>query len=290
MGLLPLEIQNELEQQLRTAVSEFSPIGGGCINRAGKISVSDAHYFIKWNDRLQFPKMLSLEASALQLLRATKTIPTPQVISSGETARFQFLVLEYLEQKPSGRKDYWTVFGTQLACLHQQSSKHFGFNENNYIGSLPQNNAYATRWTDFFVNNRIEFQLKKAIDRGLFAKSIIPKFHQLYRKLPQLLPDEIPALLHGDLWAGNLITDQHGMPCVIDPALYYGHREVDLAMTKLFGGFDEEFLHSYKEQYPLVPGLEKRYELYHLYPLLVHANLFAGNYPAQVVSILNRFV
>jgi fructosamine-3-kinase len=129
-----------------------------------------------------------------------------------------------------------------------------------------------------------------AIDGGFFETSVIKKFHQLYKKLSVLLPDEKPSLLHGDLWSGNLLADETGLPCLIDPAVYYGNREIDLAMTRLFGGFDQKYLEAYDEEFPLVPGLERRYDLYNLYPLLVHTNLFGGNYPAQVVSIVNRFV
>jgi len=285
----PLEILSAIEAHLPHRVVEFSAIGGGCINYAGRIGVGNSNYFVKWNDRAKYPSMLSAEASALQLLRDTKTLHIPEVVLQQDTESFQFLLLEFIESR-SRTPEYWSVFGEQLARLHHHSTQQFGLQDNNYIGSLRQINVWSGNWIAFFINNRLDIQLKTAVDDGYFTSKVVRKFARLYQKLSELLPIEKPALLHGDLWSGNLIIDHSGQPCLIDPAVYYGHREVDLAMTTLFGGFDHQFLNAYNSQYPLIVGYEQRFDIYNLYPLLVHVNLFGGNYVNEVVSILDRFV
>jgi fructosamine-3-kinase len=184
---------------------------------------------------------------------------------------------------------YWIELGRGLANIHKNRSPTFGLNHDNYIGSLKQSNSPTNSWIHFFIHSRINSQLKLAIDKGQLNSSHQQKFEILFKELPNLLPNEKPALLHGDLWSGNVIVDHHGNAVLIDPAVYYGHREMDLAFTRLFGGFNSEFYHSYFETFPLEPGFDNRVDIYNLYPLLVHVNLFGGSYANQVVSILNRF-
>jgi fructosamine-3-kinase len=159
----------------------------------------------------------------------------------------------------------------------------------NYIGSLRQFNKYQSTWTEFFIEQRLNIQLKLAFDNGLAKSDWTKQFESLYKKLSSLLPEETPSLLHGDLWSGNLITDEHGGPCLIDPAVYYGNREADLAMTKLFGGFADEFYSVYEANSRIAPGYNDRLDLYNLYPLLVHVNLFGSSYIPSVDAILRRF-
>jgi fructosamine-3-kinase len=173
--------------------------------------------------------------------------------------------------------------------LHKNYGASFGLDHNNYIGSLKQQNNRKANWVEFFIEERLSVQLKLACDYGRIDHALLKKFESLSVKASSIIPPEKPSLLHGDLWSGNIIADENGQPCVIDPAVYYGHREAEIAFTKLFGGFDPEFYHAYQEQFPLPDGFAKRVDLYNLYPLLVHANLFGGSYLKQAISILNLY-
>lgn len=286
---VPDEIRAGLAQK-DIQIDTFRFAGGGCINHAGQITCKDgASYFIKWNDARRYPGMLEAEARGLALLRNASTLSVPDVIKSGSTESWQYLVLQYIEPAPPEKK-YWQLFGEGLARLHSNSSAVFGLDHDNYVGSLPQSNEPCTSWTEFFVNQRLRAQLAVAARTGAADSRLLSMFDSFYAIVPRILPGEKPALLHGDLWAGNLMRDSRGGPCLIDPAVYFGNREVDIAMTTLFGGFDEVFLKSYNAVYPLLAGFRDRLAVYNLYPLLVHLNLFGKSYYGQVVSILNRFV
>jgi protein-ribulosamine 3-kinase len=292
---IPEDIQQGVVSLLKQKVGDtlvlkdFSFTGGGCINNGGKLTTSHGTYFLKWNDAVKFPDMFQTEAKGLKLLAESKSMYIPKVIDAGEAGSFQFLILEFVAAS-NRTQHYWRDFGVQLAMLHQHTSTSFGLDYNNYIGSLPQQNTLHTSWIDFFIHNRLDAQLRLAERSSLVDKSLRRNFETLYAKLPDLLVMEKPALLHGDLWSGNVMVNQHGAPSLIDPAVYFGHREMDIAMTQLFGGFNPEFLQVYHESFPLAPGVEERLQLYNLYPLLVHVNLFGGDYLAQVNSILRRFI
>ena len=270
------------------AVQDFYFASGGCINQGGRIKTTSGNFFLKWNDEKKFPKMFEAESKGLKLLYQQNTLRIPKVIGVGERESYQFLLLEFIDQK-SRSKMYWRHLGSGLAGLHQCTEVSFGLDHDNYIGSLKQFNRAHSTWINFFIEQRLNVQVKLAIDTGLSGSDWMKKFETLYTKLPSLLPEEKPSLLHGDLWSGNLITDEKGEPCLIDPAVYFGSREADLAMTRLFGGFDAEFYSSYTEVFPLQKGYEKRVDLYNLYPLLVHVNLFGGSYVHSVENILRAF-
>jgi protein-ribulosamine 3-kinase len=289
LNSIPSEIQEKVRQILKSELKSFSFSGGGCINNGGRLSTSKGDIFIKWNDRKIFPGMFEAEARGLKLLRDTNTLHIPNVVSVGETNDHQFILLEFIEQRTK-QNSYWQELGEGLGKLHRTTSPTFGLDHDNYIGSLPQKNLPAKSWTNFFIEQRLEAQLKIAITENRIDKKIADQFESLYKKLPDIFPDESSSLLHGDLWSGNLITNSEGNPCLIDPAVFYGHREAELALTKLFGGFSHTFYSSYEEAFPLSPGFEKRVDLYNLYPLMVHVNLFGGGYVSQVVSILRTFV
>ena len=286
---IPKAIVVEIEARTNSVIHNFSFASGGCINQGGKVTTSRDTYFLKWNDAKKFPGMFAAEARGLALLADANTRLVPRVIDTGPAERFQFLLLEYISP---GRKaaDYWEKFGLRLALLHKRSSDHFGLDHNNYIGSLPQLNRERTSWTEFFIHERLLPQLHMARDAGRMDHTLIKKFDALFNRLPSLLSEEQPSLLHGDLWSGNLMTASAGGPCLIDPAVYYGNREVDLAMTQLFGGFDPSYLESYDEVFPLTAGYAERLDLHNLYPLLVHLNLFGAGYRGQIDSIVRRFV
>ncbi len=285
---VPEAIRDDLVRHVADVV-DFSFAGGGCINHGGRVQTARGDFFLKWNDAHRFPHMFEAEARGLRLLSDAGALRIPNVRFAGHAGGYQYLMIEYIRQSPR-RPDYWTRLGEQLAVLHGNTSALFGLDHDNFIGSLPQENTVCDDWVDFFIRRRLQVQVGVALHAGKIGTAVARNFETLYRKLPSILTGEPPALLHGDLWSGNVITDDQGMPCLIDPAAYYGHREVELAFTTLFGGFSPAFYDSYKHNFPIPPGFEERWEVYNLYPLLVHVNLFGESYASQVVSILRRFV
>ena len=283
-------IKKSLQEKPGNSISliDFKTIAGGCINSGGRLSTDHGDYFLKWNDSKRFPNMFEKEALGLALLKKSDTMKIPSVIAVGETKQNQFLILDFIESsRPT--KSYWRELGRGLANLHKKISPTFGLDHDNYIGSLPQSNLQVDNWIDFFIQSRIHPQLKLAVDAGALEVNQVKKFERLFNKLPSLFPIEKPALLHGDLWSGNVLVDHHGDAVLIDPAVYFGHREMELAYTRLFGGFESNFYGSYFEESPVAPGFNNRVDIYNLYPLLVHVNLFGGGYANQVAAILNRF-
>jgi len=273
-------LEKVLAEKLGTAFHIFNnnAVSGGCINHAHKLETTSGNYFLKFNSKARFPGMFGAEAKGLEILKNTKTISVPEVICTGDHEAFSFIILEFIESG-SPNKDYWEKAGAQLAMLHKTTEQKFGLDHNNYIGSLVQSNIQHEEWTSFFSEERILY---------IGSEIVKPYRDKLERKLNEIIPGEKPALLHGDLWSGNIMSDYNGLPCFFDPAVYYGHREMDLAMTRLFGGFPKEFYEAYHEEFPLADGFNERVDYYNLYPLLVHVNLFGGSYVDQVLAILKR--
>ena len=267
---------------------EFQPISGGCINNGGKLSTKAAIYFIKWNDAELFPGMFEAEAKGLKQLQSANEIHIPEVQFTGSAKGYSYILMEFIEQGER-RSDFFESMGYKLARLHKHTNKLFGLNHENYIGSLPQENRQIVDWPEFYIIQRLMPQIKLAIDAGIIDKASIVQFEKIYPKLEHYFPAEQPSLLHGDLWSGNYMTDELGEPCLFDPAIYYGHREMDIAMTRLFGGFNSAFYTSYQEEHPLEKGFEERVDLFKLYPLLVHLNLFGRAYWNQIVPTLRRY-
>ena len=263
-------------------------VGGGCINKAFCLQSSDGNYFLKWNDAAAYPGMFEAEAAGLKLLRNSLSIRIPEVFCVGTAGAHSFILMEWIEP---GRRShsFWSDFGKKLATLHRSTRDMFGLDHNNYIGSLSQSNTMHASWPEFYFRERLEPQVKLAVDSGRLARQKISQLDKLNRRLAEFIPNEIPALLHGDLWNGNFLMDSEGNAALIDPAVYYGHREMDLAMARLFGGFDPEFYRSYEADFPLANGFESRLDIHQLYPLLVHVNLFGGGYVEQVERILRKF-
>jgi protein-ribulosamine 3-kinase len=286
---VPSGITVDLKERLSIDIAGFSFVGGGCINYAGKISTSKGPFFLKWNSAHKFPAMLEAEAKGLRLLKKAKAIKVPEVIMQSTAGDYQYLLLEYIETSDR-RNGFWDLFGEQLAMLHRESADRFGLNYDNYIGSLPQSNTPALDWTDFFITERLEPQLALVIDKKLADLTLQRKFQKLFKIFDSLIIAERPSLLHGDLWVGNLMVGRNGAPFLVDPAVYYGNREVDLAMASLFGGFDSQYLQKYQEVFPLENGFRERMEIYTIYPLLVHVNLFGKSYLPQLATIIDRFV
>jgi fructosamine-3-kinase len=259
-------------------------VGGGDINDAWSVTLDGgSRVFVKSNSRAPVG-MFEAEAAGLRYLtEAASSLIVPEVLGVGQ----KFLILEHLEAQAGDQAE---SLGRGLAQLHRSAAPCFGLGHDNFIGTLPQANAPLSSWVEFFRVHRIEAQLAMPGARRAYDRSQRAAFDRLICKLPELVgPEEPPARLHGDLWGGNWMTTARG-PALFDPAVYGGHREVDLSMMRLFGGFSPRSFAAYEEAYPLVSGAEERVELYQLYPLLVHLNLFGGGYAESAFRIVQRYV
>lgn len=281
-------LKRAFEDLLHTPIIQYQVVSGGSINQTGKISTSEGTFFLKMNAADAYPNMFELEAEGLEILRKTEGIRIPIVYRVGTLDDQSFLMMEFI---PSGVNHgfFWDRFGQQLAQLHRNTAAQFGLDKDNYIGSLHQSNKQHDQFVKFFMEERLAPQLKLALDSGKLETKDASCFETLYKELPSIFPEEPPTLIHGDLWSGNYLADERNEPVLIDPALCYAHREMDLAMTVLFGGFPNLFFESYEEAFPTSPGLENRVEIYQLYYLLTHVNLFGGAYVKAVRDIIKPF-
>ncbi len=268
-------------------VSERS-VSGGDIGASHRVELADGrNCFVKSYGK-DSGGMTRAEAVGLHWLRVPGAPRIPEVLALHEDTP-SFLVLEWIEPGTPG-SDHDESLGRALAALHQNTLESFGFESDNFIGPLTQSNRAHPDWPTFYARERIEPQVRLARDAGHFSKSQVDLARRVVARLPALCgPLEAPARLHGDLWGGNALTDDHGMPCLIDPAVYGGHREIDLAMMRLFGGFSQRVFDAYAEAWPLQPGSGDRVELYQLYPVLVHVNLFGAGYTGSALRILQRY-
>jgi fructosamine-3-kinase len=285
-------LEEALRYALGSALKKTRRLSGGDINDAFELELmSGVRVFLKTNPSAPV-SMFPAEAHGLEWLRCAEALRIPEVlaVSAGYEREPCFLVLELLETgKP--RADFDERLGRGLAKLHRFGASRFGLERDNFIGSLPQRNQAHDSWAEFFWSERLEPQLARAVAAGQATSRLRAGFERLESKLKQLVgPEEPIARLHGDLWGGNLHVDASGAPCLIDPAAYGGHREVDLAMMRLFGGFSESVFRAYQEAWPLSPGSAERIALYQLYPLMVHVNLFGGGYVESVEQNLARYV
>jgi protein-ribulosamine 3-kinase len=286
---LTLALIKQIEDKLSVKLNKHTPVSGGDINEAYSLHTGTSKYFLKINSATRFPGMFAAEATGLQLIADTRTIATPQVILQGDTGGDSFLLLEWVDSKHPDNTTSQQL-GLQLAAMHRHTAAQFGLGYNNYMGSLKQSNKHHNTWANFFINERLQPMVKLAVDQHALGHNDAAQFEILYKRLPQLFDEEPPALIHGDLWSGNYLTGTNNKPYLIDPAVSYGHREFDIAMTTLFGGFSNEFYVSYNEAHPLAAGWQQRLDLWNLYPLLVHVNLFGGGYRQQVMGCLKGYL
>lgn len=292
--MLPESLHSEITALLSekiggiTSIEKIIPLSGGSINNAFRLETDTGNYFMKYNRASAYPGMFEQEAMGLELLRGADEIRVPEVILPGDEGTYSFIILEYLDSATK-TDNFWEDFGRRLAALHRHADDKFGLDHDNYIGSLKQYNDRHERWTDFFREQRLMVQMEMAARSGLLPTQVRKAFESLFTRLDDIFPEEPPSLIHGDLWSGNYMVDELGEAAIIDPAVYYGSREMDIGMSRLFGVFGPGFYEAYNEAWPMEAGWRERIEICNLYPLMVHVNLFGSGYMGSVESILSKF-
>lgn len=282
--MIPNAVNRWLDQAGYGKVITEHPVGGGCINNGARLETeSGSSFFLKTNSKAP-EELFAREAEGLAELKKADgpRLPEPFVWDT------EFILLEDL--RPAKRSpDYWENLGRLLATLHQTTSPKFGFEHDNYLGSTPQPNPWTTDGYEFFAEHRLGYQTRLARDNDLLTRTEADQLTKLANRLRQLVPPQPASLIHGDLWGGNAISDEHGQPAIIDPAAQYGWAEAELGMTKLFGGFQPAFYTAYAETRPIEAGWADRLPIYNLYHLLNHLNLFGAGYHMQVIEIARRY-
>lgn len=285
-----------IAERVRDVVGEVrraEAVGGGCIANATRVEAGAGTFFLKWADG-EAGRTFEAEAAGLRALRsADAPLVVPEVLAVEDAAgeRPGFLLMDWVEAgRPSA--PFWTGFGEGLAALHRHAEPagRYGFGQSNFIGRLPQPNDWRADWPAFFRSQRLAPQIAMARGSGRWRSGWDAPANVLLARLDDLLPADPPAsVLHGDLWSGNFLPTSIGRAALIDPAAYFGHREADLALTELFGGFDGRFYDAYRAAWPLAPGYAERREVYNLYHLLNHLNHFGAGYAGGVERVLRRF-
>ena len=288
---LPPILLEELSRYFKAEVKSMHSVSGGCINNAAIVAApGPKYYFLKWNP--QAPEgFFASEAFGLNEIAKADVIKVPEVIfcADRDKAQVPYLLLELLssgEATPAGQKE----LGERLARLHQVKAESYGLEQNNFIGSLPQDNSEADNWGEFFFKQRLVKQAEIGTVSGWFDYNFERLLNDKMSKIIEVLNEvtaEGASLLHGDLWSGNVYWSKEGA-VLIDPAVYYGHREADIAFTELFGGFDQSFYQGYQSVFPLEPGYHQRKHILNLYHQMTHANLFGGEYVSSAYSTLTR--
>jgi fructosamine-3-kinase len=290
---IPTALRHRLAEVMGVPVEQEQPVYGGDINQSARFLCSGTAYFVKWNTNAP-PTMFPTEAHGLRLLAGADEVRVPAVIAQGDAdgACPAFLVLEWIETgSKHGSPRTMEDFGAALAALHRHTAEAHGLDRDNFIGRLPQPNTRSVSWIDFYREQRIGAQMALARRLGRLPRRRQDLLTRLMDRLTDWLDDETipPSLIHGDLWGGNYLVDSAGNAVLIDPAVCYGHREMDLAMSELFGGFSPRFYAAYFEAYP-APGYDGRRALYQLYYILAHLNLFGESYGGRVDSIAAHYV
>ena len=285
----------DIAEHISTATGEkftagrHHSVGGGCINSAAVIEDNGRSYFVKLNDA-HLLLMFEAEADGLREIATSNSVRVPQPVCTGLSGQHVYLVLEHIAFAPSDDQGPERL-GQQLVLMHRTQQKTFGWRRDNTIGSTPQINTPATDWVAFWQHQRLEYQLRLAAAQG-HRGDIQRKGERLLSDLALLFANyaPTPSLLHGDLWSGNVAYDTLAQPVIYDPAVYYGDREADIAMTELFGGFAPRFYQAYQDAWPLDPDYSVRKHLYNLYHVLNHLNLFGGGYRAQAEGLMDRLL
>ncbi len=299
MSIFPAALKRPLRDALRSigdesAIESGRPVGGGCINNAMRLDTGRRSYLLKWNaDPL--PDMFPVEVEGLRELHATHTVrvPEPYAAANPQDGAPGFILMEWLEAPPGHRKIDFEQLGRQLAEMHRHGppgmeTPAYGLGYDNYIGPTRQINGWDADWVSFYRERRLRPQMELAQRNGRMPSERRLRLERLMGRLDEWLGgvERQPALIHGDLWGGNVMAGPGGAPALIDPAIYYADREAELAYTELFGGFEPAFYAAYREAWPLAPGYKERRDLYNLYHLLNHLNIFGETYGYQVDAVL----
>ncbi len=295
---LPEALHTAVTAVLRAAgddssIEQTRPLAGGCINHALRLDTRHSSYLLKWNTN-PLPDMFPVEASGLQLISDTRTVRVPSVLAAANTTPTHpaFILLEWLEgtervTSPTMQE----TLGRHLAAMHRASTPAYGLDHDNYLGTMPQYNGWDENWLTFFRERRLRPQINLAQRHGHMPSNRQRGLERVIDRLEDWLGgvERQPSLLHGDLWGGNVIAGPDHTPALIDPAVYYGDREAELAYTELFGGFSSHFYAAYQETWPLAPGYAERRDMYNLYHLLNHLNHFGESYGSGVDAVIKQY-
>jgi fructosamine-3-kinase len=276
------ELKIVCENVIKKTIERVKPLPGGDINLTFQIETSNEFYFCKTNSSGIGADLLEKEAHGLKVL--SRYCNVPDIIASTP----KVLILSWIiDAKKS--KVFWQKLGEHLANLHKITSNKFGFDRDGYIGTLHQANGQYDDWNSFYVAQRLEPQLRLAVDKGLLATTDFGSIELMEKIVNIVTPTEPATLIHGDLWSGNILCNENGEPYIIDPCISYAHREMDIAMSMLFGKFDPVFYEAYHEARPLEVAYKDRMDIYQLYYLLAHLNMFGIGYKNDVLKIINRY-
>ena len=287
--LMDESLKRHIEALVNAYVLGSKPLSGGDTASVLKLETSQqASYVLKYSHKEDMLKVFEAEAYGLKRIASTNTIATPKVMDFGVHNGTSYLLMGYIVPKSPRSDDYYKLF-CELCLLHHHSSEQFGLDQDNYIGSLEQQNTLTQDWIDFYSQQRLAVQLQMAYEKRLLNANEIPALDDIKSRLQYFCKGIKPSLLHGDLWNGNFIIGEDGTPYLIDPSVYYGHSEIDIAMSKLFGGFSSSFYEAYHQNRPIAGFYNERMDLYQLYYLLVHLNMFGRSYYASVKRILKSY-
>ena len=286
-------LQSAMKERIRQLFGaademQYQSVGGGSINETYRLNLGHKSFFCKVNSATKFPQLFIKEKHGLTLLGKHNIIKVPLNIDCFEYEDTQILILEWI-QEGERTISFWKKFGEELAKLHLVCNDRFGLSEDNYMGSVPQSNQQHDKWSAFFVQERLQPMIQRCIAKNLLSTKHVQQFEWLFKNIATIFEEERPALLHGDLWSGNFMCNHNSEPVLIDPAVYYGHRSVDLAMTTLFGGFRQPFYEAYHYYYPFPINYKEQWSLCNFYPLLIHLYLFDKSYLPQIEKALVLF-
>ena len=269
--------------------SNFLPVSGGSINQTFQLKLTNnKRVFCKINSASKFPHLFEREKEGLALIQKPEVIRTPKISAHFVAEEQQVLLMEWIDEGPKNA-GFWKKFGEQLAALHKITNDYFGLGQDNFMGSVTQFNTPSKDWVNFFTECRLKPLLQQCLAANLLTAKHVVLFEGIFVRLPDLFTEEKPALLHGDIWSGNFMCNQHSEPVLIDPAVYFGHRSMDLAMTTLFGGFDKGFYEAYHYYFPVPPNYKEQWEVCNLYPLLIHLLLFGRSYLNGIETTLKKY-
>lgn len=284
----PRALEDAIRARAGGGTARFTPVGGGSIHQAARVDCGNLRCFAKWNPAAP-PGCFAAEAEGLRALRSSGTsLSVPEPLEFGDGAE-AYLLLEWIEPAPRAA-DFDERLGRGLAELHRAGADRCGFAADGYCGATPQPNGWLADWIAFFRDRRLLHQIRIARARGMAPRDVAFLERLAVRVADFLRPPERPSLLHGDLWSGNVLSGPDGRPALVDPAAYFGHREADLGMMRLFGGFSERVYSAYGEAWPLEAGWERRADLYGIYHLLNHFALFGGSYGTDALALARRFL